>query len=78
MMIMNRGRGNCDMAQQQKADPSPQQIAERCAEIQRGWTTAERMRRLRSDLRPQVRCADGRREAVTADDYTGHLARGQQ
>ena len=55
-------------------DPSPEQIAAACAEIQRGWSPDERLRRLRSDLRPQVLTADGRLEPVTASNYDGHLA----
>ena len=33
-------------------DPTPEEIKERCAEIQREWTPAERMRRMRHDYRP--------------------------
>lgn len=62
------------MPQQQKADPTPEQIAERCLRIQATWTPAERMRRLRVDLRPTVSCADGRHVDVDASDYDEHLA----
>ncbi len=34
-----------------KKDPTPQQIAERAAEIRAGWSEAERERRLRFDWR---------------------------
>jgi hypothetical protein len=33
-------------------DPTPEEIKERCAEIQATWTPAERMRRMRHDYRP--------------------------
>ena len=38
------------------ADPSPEEIAAACLEIQSGWSDEER---LRADWRPLVRCADG-------------------
>ena len=53
-------------------DPTPEEIAQRCAEIQRGWSEQEKLKRLRSDLRPSfVRC-DGEREEMTAANYEGH------
>jgi hypothetical protein len=54
-------------------DPTPEQIAERCAEIQRGWSAEMRLRRLRADLRPMVRCADSRLVDMAAGDYGGHI-----
>ena len=54
------------------ADPTPADIAGACLLIQSAWTPDERMRRLRSDLRPQVRAADGRLVSVTAGDYGAH------
>jgi hypothetical protein len=38
-------------------DPTPEQIAEMCLEIQRGWTDDEKLKRMRVDWRPAfVRC----------------------
>jgi len=59
---------------QQQPDTSPKGIRAACLEIQKGWTPEERMRRLRVDLRPQVRAGDGRLVDVTADAYAAHLA----
>ncbi len=53
-------------------DPTPAEIAHRCAEIQATWTEAERMKRLRSDLRPTYTRCDGVTETMAADDYEGH------
>lgn len=53
-------------------DPSPEEIAAACREIQATWSERERMSRLRVDLRPTYRLADGRREAMTAEDYEQH------
>ena len=58
-------------------DPSPAEIAAACLRIQAGWSADETMRRLRVDLRPQVRCADGRLVAVSANDYDTHTHRGE-
>ena len=55
-------------------DPSPEEIAERCAAIQAEWTPEERMRRLRCDLRPQVMTADGRLVDVSTEAYEAHQA----
>ncbi len=53
-------------------DPTPTEIAAACLLIQAGWTPDEKLKRLRSDLRPSfVRC-DGEREEMTADIYRGH------
>ena len=49
-------------------NPTPQEIAERCAEIQKEWTPAERLKRLRVDLRPTVMTADGREVVANLDD----------
>ncbi|MEJ7591126.1 MAG: hypothetical protein WKF77_06220 [Planctomycetaceae bacterium] len=57
-------------------DPSPAEIAQRCAEIQQTWSPRERLTRLRSDLRPQVATPDGRLVDVSADDMTAHHAAG--
>ena len=48
------------------ADPSPAEIAAACLLIQAIWAPDERLRRLRVDLRPMVRAADGRLVAVAA------------
>ena len=53
-------------------DPTPAEIAQRCAEIQATWTPDEKLKRLRSDLRPSfVRC-DGELMTMDADVYEGH------
>ena len=55
-----------------KADPTLEEIRLACLEIQSTWTPEERMKRLRSDLRPSfVRC-DGEVEEMTAEVYNGH------
>ena len=54
-------------------DPTPEQIAAACLEIQATWTPDEKQRRLRVDLRPMVPTADGRLVAVAANDYDRHL-----
>ena len=58
----------------QQPDPSPEEIAERCLAIQSEWSPEERMKRLRVDLRPVVRLADGSMADVTATDYERHHA----
>lgn len=63
------------MAQQQKQDPTPAEIKERCLQIKATWPPDERHRRLRVDQRPMVRCADWRPVAVTAGDYETHHIR---
>lgn len=55
-----------------KADPSPEEIAAACLEIQAGWSETERMKRLRADLRPTFTRCDGERLEMTAEVYTGH------
>jgi hypothetical protein len=42
---------NMEARRTRQADPSPAEIAERCAEIRAGWSEAERERRLRYDWR---------------------------
>lgn len=59
----------------QKRDPSPEEIAAACLEIQSTWTPSERLRRLRADLRPQVATADGRLVDISADAYSEHHAK---
>jgi len=55
-----------------KADPTPAEIAAACLLIQAGWTEAERMKRLRADLRPTYTRCDGVTETMDAEDYAGH------
>lgn len=59
----------------QNPDPTPEQIAAACLEIQRGWTADEKMKRLRPDLRPTYTRCDGETEAMTAANYDGHHER---
>ena len=53
-------------------DPTPEEIAQRCLEIQSGWSPEERHKRLRPDWRPQISLADGSMQTMTADDYDQH------
>jgi hypothetical protein len=53
-------------------DPSPEQIAAACLEIQAGWSPEERMRRLRVDLRPTYQRCDGERLEMSSEVYDGH------
>ena len=55
-----------------KADPTPEEIRLACLEIQSTWTPEERMKRLRSDLRPTYSRCDGVAEEMTAANYEGH------
>ena len=56
-------------------DPTPEQIAAACLEIQATWTPAEKMKRLRPDLRPQYTRCDGISEDIDAEDYDEHHER---
>jgi hypothetical protein len=58
-----------------KADPTPEQIRLACLEIQSTWSEAERMKRLRADLRPTYTRCDGVTEPMTADVYDRHHER---
>ena len=58
-----------------KQDPSPAEIAAACLEIQRGWSEQEKLKRLRVDLRPTYRTADGRRLEMTEVAYDRHHER---
>ena len=53
-------------------DPTPVEIAAACLLIQAGWSEAERMKRLRVDLRPTYTRCDGETEEMAADVYNGH------
>ena len=55
-----------------KQDPSPTEISELCLQIQTTWTAQERMKRLRSDLRPTYTRCDGIEEHIDAEDYADH------
>ena len=55
-----------------RADPSPEQISERCAEIRQSWTAEEHFRRMRPDMRPEYRLADGEYQEISAADYEAH------
>jgi hypothetical protein len=59
-------------------DPSPEEIAELCLLIQSTWTEAERMKRLRVDLRPAYTRCDGVTEEMAADVYNGHHSERQE
>ena len=52
--------------------PSPTQIVAWSQQILDGLTPVERQRRLRVDLRPQVRCADGTPSDMSAEAYDAH------
>lgn len=53
-------------------DPTPDEIQQRCAEIQQTWTEAQRLSRLRADLRPMVTLADGRPHDIDSETYNDH------
>jgi len=53
-------------------DPSPEEIAAACLLIQSTWTEAERMKRLRVDLRPTYQRCDGETEEMSSSVYDGH------
>lgn len=53
-------------------DPSPAEIEQMTAEIRAGWTPAEKLKRLRVDLRPHYTRCDGVEEDIDAEDYDEH------
>jgi hypothetical protein len=57
------------------ADPTPAEIEAACLLIQAGWTEAERLKRLRVDLRPTYTRCDGIRENIALEDYEAHHER---
>jgi len=61
-----------------KPDPSPEEIAAACLQIQATWSPDERLRRLRFDERPMVKAADDRLVSVSAADYGHHERRGSE
>ena len=54
------------------SDPTPEQIEQLTAEIRATWTPAERMKRLRVDLRPTYTRCDGEHEVMSPADYERH------
>lgn len=58
-------------------EPTAEEIAERCREIQATWSEAERWSRMRSDWRASfIRC-DNQRIEFDAEDYAAHSDRNQ-
>ena len=55
-------------------EPTPEQIAATCLEIQSKWTNAQRFERFRSDWRPTFTRADGHIENIAPDIYAEHHA----
>ena len=55
-------------------DPTPEEIAELCLQIQSTWSAQERMKRLRVDLRPTYTRCDGEHEVMSPADYENHHA----
>ena len=53
-------------------DPSPEEIRLECLLIQSEWTPAERLKRLRVDLRPTFTRCDGERLEMTSEAYSRH------
>lgn len=53
-------------------DPSPEEIAAACLEIQKTWTASEKLKRLRVDLRPTYQRCDGISEDIDAETYDEH------
>ena len=49
-------------------NPTPDKIRQACLLIQSEWSPAEKLRRLRADLRPTVMTADGRAVTAHLDD----------
>lgn len=56
----------------ERYEPTPQEIRQRCLQIQSTWSDSERMSRLRVDMRPSYRRCDGVPETIGAADYSGH------
>jgi hypothetical protein len=55
-----------------RRDPTPEEIESECLLIRSGWSDEERLKRLRVDLRPYFRRADGQRETIDAAAYEIH------
>lgn len=56
----------------QRNDPSPEEIARLCAEIQKTWSPREKLSRLRVDWRPSFMRSDGFPEAMPVETYDAH------
>jgi hypothetical protein len=56
----------------QRNDPSPEEIAAMCLEIQKSWSPRMKLSRLRSDWRPSYMRSDGFNEAMPVEDYDAH------
>jgi hypothetical protein len=57
---------------QQRNDPSPEEIARICAEIQATWSPRMKLSRLRVDWRPVFMRSDGFLESMPVEDYDAH------
>lgn len=55
-----------------RKDPTPEEIAAECLLIQETWTEAEKLKRLRVDLRPTFTVADGRQLDMSSSVYNRH------
>lgn len=53
-------------------NPTPEEIRQRCLEVQSTWTEQERWSRLRADWRPTFTTADGQRKQIKPEDYERH------
>lgn len=53
-------------------DPTPEEIKQRCLEIQQEWSEEERFKRLRADWRPVFWRADGQRGEMSSEAYHEH------
>ena len=53
-------------------EPSPEQIAAICLEIQQTWTPAQRLERMRADWRPTITRVDGHVESISPQVYAEH------
>lgn len=56
----------------QRNDPSAEEIARLCAEIQKTWTPRMKLSRLRVDWRPSFMRSDGFPEDMLVEDYDAH------
>ena len=56
-------------------DPTPAEIAAACLLIQAGWSEQEKLKRLRSDLRPTYTRCDGERLEMSSSVYERHHER---
>ena len=61
-----------DTAGQKVPNPTPQEIAETCLQIQADWSDGMRVSRLRSDWRPSIPQGDGSTEPMSCRDVVRH------